>query len=94
MINTPKYVYKKIKVKKDPSQAKQTNFKIFGLTEENMGEKKITNADGSVFLVDSDFSIEEESKGDHSRDRHYEQYRKDQLDVNRYISFGTVDPTS
>lgn len=36
MIRSPFYIYKRIKVKKDPTDVKQTNFKIFGLSDDKI----------------------------------------------------------
>jgi len=53
VINTPTYIYKKITVKKDPSNVKVTNFKIFGVDEK--GTTRVHNPvseDSTMLLLD------------------------------------------
>ena len=103
IINTPHYIYKRLRIKKDPTDAKDLNFSIFGLDEEQKKTgKKIYNPiqdTSSVLLFDTDeqsinldnpdfqFCDAEEEK-DIVPNQYEQDLRNQSYDVNNYINIG------
>ena len=97
---TPGYIYKKITTKKDPSTAKETNFKMFGIEEDQFNQTSVThdpvtNEKKTFLLYDRDSQFldqkcieEKEPLADHIAYDINLQYQS--RDINQYVSSQSI----